>query len=261
MRLIKLFEDFDHNAGPGGRFCQHKGPDGDCGCSTQTQYLITKDLAFVGTWHGSRKIRLPKAAIEEIKRIGDSHGWWYEGDGGDNPHVAEVFGDLEYRGSWDDLISGDLAKDRAKDHLWCYSLFANTKENGTVDKVVKAPGRTVFDRALNSYKSWAYHQDQRRSKKEFAKRLRKFISMLGKSHVERSRAVATEQTVRAFIEAVEHKMWTDYPVGRSAPARLAVEANLLRDTLMIRKIKKGVIFMGNSHIRMVGEILSGKQMK
>ena len=37
---------------------------------------------------------------------------------------------------------------------------------------------------------------------------------------------------------------------------IAVKANLVRDTLMLERIPRGVMFMGNSHIRMVGELLS-----
>jgi hypothetical protein len=254
--LITLFEDFRPGHSPSGRFCRHDGPDGECGCHVLTQYLIDGDRAFVGAWHGTKKIRLPKAAVEEIKRIGDKWGYWYEGDGGDIPHVAKVFGDIEYKGSWDELISGDLSKDPEHEHLWVYSLFANPKENGTVERVAKAPGRTVFDRALNSYKKWAFPQDQRRTKAEFSKIMRRCFSKLGKEHVERSRAVATEETVRAFIYGVAEVMWQDWPVSRTAPARLAVKANLVRDTLMLERIPRGVVFMGNSHIRMVGELLS-----
>jgi hypothetical protein len=256
MGLIKHFEDFKAKTIPTGRFCQHDGPEDECGCHNLTQYLIDGDRAFVGAWHGRKKIRLPKAAVEEIKRIGDRWGYWYEGDGGDIPHVAKVFGDIEYKGSWDELISGDLSKDLENDHLWVYSLFANPKENGTVERVANAPGETVFDKALNSYKLWAFHQDQKRTKAEFSKRMRKFISLLGKAHIKRSKAIANKQTVREFIYGVAEIMWQDYPVGRSAPARLAVKANLLRDTLMLDRIPKGVIFMGNSHIRGIGEFLS-----
>ncbi len=213
----------------------------------KNQYIIEKDRAFVGIHHG-KKPKLPKEIVDIIKSIGDKWGYWAEGDGGDSEVVDEVFGDIEYKGSWDDYITEEPIE-HEKDYLYCYCIFSNTKENKTIQKVIAATGDTVYEKILNSYKETSYKHDSNRTKKEYEKRLTKFLKKLGKGRLEESRKmIGTPKNVRKFITEIEEEMWGDYPRAKTNAAKMALELNLNREKDLIKKIKKGVIFIGNSHL-------------
>jgi hypothetical protein len=220
---------------------------------TYTDYLIIDkhDRAFVGVDHGITPILNPDE-INTIKQIGDQYGYWYEGAGGDKEVVKPLFGNIEYRGSWDDKISSIESQSI---YTYIYTLFANTEENNTLNKVNNSQGASVFDKILNSYKLWTHEKLKSKSKKEIRELLNQFIKELGVDYYQDSKEDATKYNVNNFILSVEEDMWDNWPDGENSAARLAFEANSERDQHLINTIKQGVFFIGKGHIVLLDKLL------
>jgi len=207
-------------------------------------YIIDGDRAFVGVEHGKKPV-LAKDVVEKIKNIGDKHGYWYEGAGGDKEAVKPVFGDIKYRGGWDETLSSEKVKD---EYVYVYTLFANTEVNNTVQKVISGKGETVFEKALNSRKKWSHEAIRNKSEGQFADLMDRFFSRLGSDYYKDSQAEATDKNIKTFIESVEADMWDNWPDGNGPAFEMAFEANTDRDSKLLKKFKTGVFFVGMGHI-------------
>lgn len=214
-------------------------------------YIIDGDRAFVGVEHGVG-IQVPDEAVQKIKALGDQYGYWYEGGGGDRDVVKKQFGPIEYEGSWDDAISSEKAKN---EYVYVFTLFSNTAENNTVDKVISAEGDTVFEKAFNSRKLWAHEAIRDKSAAEFADLMDQFFSKLGKDYYQDSQGDATDENVASFIESVEADMWDNWPDGNGPAFEMAFEANSDRDNKLLKKFKKGVFFIGMGHIELITRLM------
>jgi hypothetical protein len=215
-------------------------------------YIIDASRAFVGLEHG-KKPALAKDVVEKIKKIGDKYGYWYEGGGGDKEVVKPLFGDIEYEGSWDEEISSEKIKN---EYVYVFTLFSNTAENSTVQKVSSVKGKTVFEKALNSRKQWAHEAIRDKSKEEFEDLMNKFFSKLGRDYYKDSQAEATDDNVASFIESVESDMWDNWPDGNGPAFEMAFEANSDRDNKLLKKFKTGVFFIGMGHIELLNKLMT-----
>ena len=90
-----------------------------------------KNKAFVGVTHDSPPKMSPEL-FKKVKAIGDSKGYWFEGNGADKTAIKQVFGDIDFKGSWDEKIRPK------KPYTYVYTLFGNVKENNRVDQVFKS---------------------------------------------------------------------------------------------------------------------------
>lgn len=222
------------------------------------KYIIENDKrAFVGVDHGITP-SLPNDVVKKIKTIGDKYGYWYEGGGGDKEVVKLLFGNVEYKGSWDAKIS-DLKPQNPS--VYVYTLFSNIKENDTIEKVMKGKGDTVFQKALSSYKTWAHDMIVNKSEKEFKTLLTKFIKHLGENYYEDSQMKGTLENVRSFLSSVEDDMWDNWPEGNGPAFEMAYAANIERDANLVNSIREGVFFTGMGHIVLLKKLLTQNKPK
>jgi hypothetical protein len=54
-----------------------------------------KNKAFVGVTHDSPPKMSPEL-FKKVKAIGDSKGYWFEGNGADKTAIKQVFGDIDF---------------------------------------------------------------------------------------------------------------------------------------------------------------------
>ena len=185
-------------------------------------------VIFVGQEHGKKL-----ALTENIKRMVDRYGAWYEGDGGDK------LAGITYKGSWDDKASKEM-QGYPKEFL--YTLFTNTKVNGQ-KQILTQPDKTIFDSALDTQDKWGYFKGRKFSADALTQFL-KAADMLDKSKVE-----ATESNVKKFIGEGEGLMWPknweEYP---NPAGKLAQKANDYRDKWLLSQTE-GVYFVGSDHIK------------
>jgi hypothetical protein len=212
-----------------------------------TQYVIDGDKrAVVGVKHGSPPTIRNAKDFEKIKSIGDEYGYWYEGGGGDKEVVKRVFGNIKYEGSWDDKIAKNKV---ANPHIFVFTMFSNTAENGTVKKVQRAKGNTIYEKACNSYKEWAHEMIKGKSKGTVSALIDKFFKKLGRDYYnDANQPNISDKDVQIFIESVEADMWDGWPNGTGPAFEMAYEANFQRDRDCLKTIKSGVIFIGDGHL-------------
>lgn len=217
------------------------------------------DRAFVGVDHGITP-HLLDDEIKKIKEIGNTYGYWYEGNGGDIDIVQHLFTkkdkknkEIEYEGSWDDKISNIESR---YPYVYIYTLFANTYENKTLDKINRSNGKTVFDKIMNCYTEWTHEKLKTKSKKEISSLLKKFIKELGTDYYSDLKKEGTEENINNFILSIENDMWDNWPDGDNPAAKLAFRANSERDQHLINTIDKGVIFIGRGHLVLLEKLLT-----
>ena len=219
---------------------------------TETAYIIENGKrAFVGVEHGVTP-QIGEKDLAIIKKIGDKYGYWYEGGGGDREVVKPLFGNIQYKGSWDEKIAQIPIKNP---YVYIFTLFSNTEENDTIKKVASAEGDTVFEKVLNSYKKWGHEVVQPKSKDEVRELMEQFFKKLGTDYYNDSKAEGTEENITEFIQSVEADMWDGWPNGSGPAFEMANEANSERDINLVNTIKEGVIFIGVGHIEILQKIL------
>lgn len=219
----------------------------------KSRYIIKNDFAFVGVIHGKAP-DIPKKDLEEIKRIGDQYGYWYEGGGGDKRAVAKIFGDIKYKGSWDKKANTKVSG--GENHKLIFVLFSNVKENNNVKRLEDAKGKTVFERALNSSKLWRHDNHRGLSDAAMKKLLIKFLKETGKYALELAAKYPSKENIRNFLTTIEDNMWAAWPNrGTKRVQQMAFDANSIRDKGLLKLVKKGVAFVGDGHIDLIEQLL------
>ena len=102
--------------------------------------IFDGDKAFVGVTHDSPPKMSPET-LEKVKAIG-AKGYWFEGNGADKTAISQVFGNIDYKGSWDEKITP------AKPYTYVYTLFGNVEANHRVNQVFNGEGKTIYEKIL-----------------------------------------------------------------------------------------------------------------
>jgi len=203
-------------------------------------------VAYVGQAHG-HSVQLDKEVKEKIIDIINNYGAWYEGVGSDREFVKDLT--TKWKGSWDDKANNEI---KNYPSYFIFVLFSNTKEN---DQKNILPGKgTIFDRIIQTQRSWGYFKDGRKFNDEDLIKFLKSCSEPDIDFLELSTKEASTKNVNEFITLGEKQMfpknWDQYPTPSS---KVAKQANDYRNKWLLKQ-KKGVYFMGSGHIKEIGEL-------
>lgn len=202
------------------------------------------NVAYVGTEH-EVPVQMSDELLARVKAIGNKHGYWYEGSGGDADTNAKTFGGRKsYEGSWDDDFRNDV---KGFPYQFIYTLFANTKVNGQKESIID-PKLSIFDSIIKNQKKFSFFKDREFGTKELTEFLRK-SSESDTNFLEMSKKPATKENVNAFIDKGEAlswpKNWEEYP---NNAGKVAKEANDARDKYLLSRTE-GVYFAGAGHLK------------
>jgi len=209
--------------------------------------------AIVGIKHG-QPLRLDPKDAKKVKELADKYGAWYEGNGMDREGTQKVID--SYRGSWDDDLFA--SKIKGYPYQFLYVLFANIKENNTVEgQIGFDPKVSIFKRILDSQPKANYFPDRTFGSKQ----LTKFLSAISEGpydFVEMSKKPATESNVKKFFKIGSElswpENWWEYPYKAGKVAKQATD---LRDKFLVSR-KSGVYVTGGGHLTAIKDIIGRK---
>jgi len=193
--------------------------------------------AFVGVTHDSPPKMSPEI-FKKVKAIGDSKGYWFEGNGADKTVIEQVFGSINFKGSWDEKITA------VKPYTYVYTLFGNVEENHRVDQVFNGTGKTIYEKILSTYKNWAHEVIKNQGGKDLVD---KFLKGLGGTTLEDAKQEGTKENIQNFLTSIEDDMWRGWPKGSGPAFEMAKIAVYERDNWLIGA-PDGVYFTGEGHL-------------
>lgn len=186
--------------------------------------------------------------LTRLKQIGDEHGYWYEGAGGDVEPNAEMFGDESaYEGSWDDAYVESIEDTPSEFFL----LFVNVEVNKIVEKIV-FPDTTIFESILDGYEEdgeqkYLYYLPDVVPDEDLLTEYLESISDDGNDFLEMSKVEATEENVQEFCDKGEEACWEDWEDPHTPAALVTKSANDRRDKFLL-DAGSGVYFTGSGHL-------------
>jgi hypothetical protein len=199
------------------------------------------DKVYVGIEHGN-PITLSDELVNKIKTIGEEHGYYYEGSGGDRKNVKKYFG-MKYKGGWDD---GFIKSIKGYPVEYLYTLFTNTNVNKQKENLPKE-NSTIFDSIINNQKKFSYMKDRQYDEKTLTKFL-EICSEHDKDFIKMSKEQATKENTNKFLDAGEKLMWPknweEYP---NKAGKLAKKVEDARNKYLLDQ-ESGVYFMGSGHL-------------
>jgi len=204
-----------------------------------------ENKAFVGVTHDSPPKMSPET-LEKVKAIGDvrTQGYWFEGNGADISAIKQVFGDITFKGSWDEKITA------AEPYTYVYTLFGNVEENHRVDQVFSGQGKTIYEKILSTYKNWAHEVIKNQGGKDLVD---KFLKGLGGTVLKDIEQEGTKENIQNFLTSIEGDMWRGWPKGSGPAFEMAKIAVYERDNWLIGA-KPGVYFTGEGHLDSLKDI-------
>jgi hypothetical protein len=202
-----------------------------------------ENKAFVGVTHDSPPKMSPEI-FKKVKAIGDSKGYWFEGNGADKTVIEQVFSNINFKGSWDEKITA------AKPYTYVYTLFGNVEENHRVDQVFNGQGKTIYEKILSTYKSWAHEVIKNQGGKDLVDT---FLKGLGGTALEDVQQEGTKENIRKFLRSIEEVMWKGWPKGSGPAFEMAKIAVYERDNWLIGA-DDGVYFTGEGHLDSLKDI-------
>ena len=207
--------------------------------------------AFVGKDH-EKPLDLSDSLFDKIKEIGDKHGYWWEGTGGDIKTTTNFSDKKKYKGSWDDEFTKTL---KGYPPEFLYTVFTNTNVNKQREILV-SPNKTIFDSIMAAQTKIGYLKDRKFDEET----LRNFLSLCsekdGANFLEMSKLPATKENVNKFLSEGEKLMWPDknwaqYP---NRAGKLAEKVDIVRNQYLINE-KAGVFFAGSGHLKELKHML------
>lgn len=209
-----------------------------------------EDKAIVGAQHET-PIKLSDELTKKIQDIGEKHGYWYEGIGGDIEPNKDKFGTKKnYKGSWDDEFVNTL--EPSPDY---FMLFANVTVNKIIDKVTD-PEKTIFDSILSGYKEdkkhkFLYYVPDVKPTSDMLTDHLKSISDDNNDFLEMSKQKATKTNTTKFLRAGEKLAWPEdgdpKAVGTTNASKVVMKLNDQRDKYLLSQ-EKGVYVTGAGHL-------------
>jgi hypothetical protein len=209
-----------------------------------------KNKAFVGVTHDSPPKMSPEL-FKKVKAIGDNKGYWFEGNGADKTAIKQVFGDIDFKGSWDEKIRPK------KPYTYVYTLFGNVKENNRVDQVFNGKGKTIYEKILSTYKNWAHEVIKNQDGEALVDT---FLKGLGGTVLEDVKQEGTKENIQKFLTSIEDDMWKGWPKGSGPAFEMAKIAVYERDKWLM-KAPDGVYFTGEGHLDSLKDINSKYSIK
>lgn len=211
-------------------------------------------IAFVGREHG-RPLVLSDDLKAKIKAIGDRHGYWYEGTGGDIDTSTGFNRKSMYKGSWDDKFMKSISGYPME---YLFAMFANWRESGT-DNVVVDPVLSIFQSIMKNNKWIGYLQGRSYPESTLTQFLKE-CSEKGIDLFEMSAQTATRQNVQNFLSKGESLMWpSNWQSYPNKAGKLAFKANRNRDEFLARQTS-GVYFAGSGHLSELTRISGSLRM-
>jgi hypothetical protein len=211
--------------------------------------IFDGNKAFVGVAHNSPP-EVSEEILKKIKTIGDKYGYWYEGNGADRGPVNQVFGDIKYKGSWDEKIKP------TEPYVYVYTLFGNPSQNHRIDQVFKGEGKTILDKLISTYPEWA-HDVIKNSTGNAKNYILKFVGNLGKDYLNKLEQEGTRENIENFIMPIGDDnnglMWKGWPNGSGPAFEMAKKAVYERDEWLI-SAPEGVYFTGEGHLDSLKDI-------
>jgi hypothetical protein len=204
-----------------------------------------ENKAFVGVSHDSPP-KMTEETLKKVKAIGDKYGYWYEGNGADNTAIKQVFGDINFSGSWDEKIT------TAEPYTYVYTLFGNVTKNKRINQVFNGEGKTIYEKILSTYKNWAHEVIKNQDGKALVDT---FLKGLGGTALEDVKQEGTKENIRKFLRSIEQVMWAGWPKGSGPAFEMAKKAVYERDEWLINT-PDGVYFTGEGHLDSLKDINS-----
>lgn len=209
--------------------------------------LISPDgrLVIVGVTHGSAPTVSDKLR-SRIHQTGTTQGFYYEGNGDDRAHVQKTFGEVPYKGSFDNMVN--VPEGGRSNFL--YTMFSNPPEqmNKMVDTLSRSGG-TILD-TLHANRDSVSHEAVRGqlSREDIAH----FLHNTGFG--DDALKPATRENLQSLMQRGEAQMWPDNwqefpnPAGKVAHA---AESARLRS---VTERGSGVYFMGADNLPLLQKI-------
>ena len=209
--------------------------------------ICSDKKAFLGMNHGFKPV-LSGDLIAKLKDI-SKHGLWYEGDGGDIPYTAHLFGPkANYSGGFDNLISESITGHPPE---FLYALFSNDPPESTAKDIVG--NGTILDAMYAAGNQISYIKSGPRPSKETIKEFLISISNPFREldFLEMANEKATMENAKTFIKTVNKEMWPsnwkDYPnpAGKVAKKATVDYGDKWRAS---SKSPDGVYVIGKDHL-------------
>ena len=212
--------------------------------------IVDNNRIFVGKGH-QKPLILSDDLIQQIKKVGDKYGYWYEGNGGDVTTSAPLpTNKNDYEGSFDRKFEKSVSGEPPE---FYYVLFSNIKVNHAIRRVTN-PKMSIFDSILDGYNedgkhSYMYYIREVSPKAETLKKFLKMVSDDEYDFLAMSKMTATKENSKKFLETGEKRMWPaknwdDYPYNAG---KVAQKANSQRDKFLASQ-KAGVFVVGAGHL-------------
>ena len=205
--------------------------------------IFDGNKAFVGVTHDSPPKMSPEL-LEKVKAIGSGSGYWFEGNGADKTAIHQVFGNIDFIGSWDEKITP------VEPYTYVYTLFGNVEANHRVDQVFNGKGKTIYEKILSTYKKWAHEVIKNQDGKALVDT---FLKGLGGTSLENVKQEGTKENIQNFLTSIEDVMWRDWPNGSGPAFEMAKKAVYERDEWLI-SAPDGVYFTGEGHLDSLKDI-------
>lgn len=199
--------------------------------------IFSKNKAVVGVPHG-QKIPMQEGIERRIRAIGDAHGYWYEGDGGDKKAFPAT-----YKGSWDDKMAKDI-DGYPPEFL---SAMFGAADMAKQIRMVENPKRNIFDSLLANSGELSPLKGKRFSEST----LSTYLSRISDSMVDfeaLAKRPATRANVERFFKTGAARTfpanWEKFP---HKAGKVMKEFLDRRDRFLLDQ-KRGVYFVGAGHL-------------
>jgi hypothetical protein len=217
-----------------------------------------KDKIIVGANHGTSVKISDKSLVEKIKKHGEEHGYFYEGDGKDAPQPLFSLKTMtDYASGYDKDYNKSL---KEFPYQTVSAIASNTKINKQYDWFSKAGENgkhSIFDAILKSNLGKKMNLPELTSKvlEKFFKR----VNLLDKA----KNTKATKENTKKFItdmenEGYEHKDSKgkyDWKEANTEMQKVSQEGEDLRNYYILDKAEPGVFIIGAGHLDSMKRIL------
>ena len=212
---------------------------GRSGAAADAPYgvIFDKQKAIVGAPHG-RKIPMSASVEKRVREIGDAHGYWYEGDGGD-----KKFFPAKYNGSWDDKMAKGID---AYPPEFLSAMFGAADMRKQV-RMVEGPQRTIFDGLMANREKLSPLDGRPFS----ARTLSSYLASISDGDTDftaMAKQPATRQNTEKFFKTGAAKTfpsnWEKFPHKAGKVMKKFLDT---RDRFLIDQ-KRGVYVVGSGHL-------------
>lgn len=199
--------------------------------------IFSKNKVIVGVPHG-RKIPLATDIERHIRSIGDTYGYWYEGNGGDKESFP-----AKYRGSWDTEMAKDIDGFPPE---FASAMFGNANMDRQI-RMVTDLGKTIFESLLNHGSKLSPLEGRQFTKDTLTTYLTN-ISDSSTDFLSMAKRIATKGYTEKFFRAGVAKTfptnWTEFPYKAGKEMKKVIDR---RDKFVLDQ-DRGAYFIGAGHL-------------